>query len=418
LSSSHILTEYVRKIRGVQLAVVGLALLLRVPNKFKTMPFGQFASTAQFYLYGTRQCTQTGWKAASDVYPQPDILQTDLSLEDKVYIVTGANGGIGFEITSNLAKRKATVYMICRSRERAEKAREQIVTTTANPNVHVIIADCARQRDVRYAWEEFVQHRLSLSESPQLHGLLCNAGGLSNDLTVTDEGIETTFAAHLLFGTYLLTKLALQTLEATPDSRVVVVSSGGMYNTKWPAWEIGTSQSGTYDGQLAYAYAKRGQVLLCEQWTQMFATSGVKFVTSHPGWVDTDGVTAAYGEKKKYLEPMRNLWEGSEGIIWLLVVDRREIEGGAFYLDRTPRVKHMAGPFFTEGSFTKNTPEEVKSLMTGLEIWSELQGPPEPFPTGPLVAMQAPIDIPRYMGKWCIFLTHLLSINLTIPIFK
>ena len=31
---------------------------------------------------------------------------------------------------------------------------------------------------------------------------------------------------------------------------------------------------------------------------------------------------AAYGEQKKYLEPLRNLWEGSDGIAWLAVCPR------------------------------------------------------------------------------------------------
>jgi hypothetical protein len=37
-----------------------------------------------------------------------------------------------------------------------------------------------------------------------------------------------------------------------------------------------------------------------------------------------------------------------------------KVESGAFYLDRVPRVKHVAGPFFSEGTHTKNTPEEVR----------------------------------------------------------
>jgi hypothetical protein len=35
---------------------------------------------------------------------------------------------------------------------------------------------------------------------------------------------QVTFAAHLLFGTYLLGSLAMETLEATEDSRLIVVS--------------------------------------------------------------------------------------------------------------------------------------------------------------------------------------------------
>ena len=51
-----------------------------------------------------------------------------------------------------------------------------------------------------------------------------------------------------------------------------MVSSGGMLNTKFPPWEVATCSSETmkYDSQLAYAYAKRGQVLLCERWAKQF----------------------------------------------------------------------------------------------------------------------------------------------------
>jgi dehydrogenase/reductase SDR family protein 12 len=77
---------------------------------------------------------------------------------------------------------------------------------------------------------------------------------------------EATFASHLLYGSYLMTQLALPHLQQSDDPRVVLVSSGGMYNTPFPKWEVASGQSGKYDGQLAYAYAKRGQVLLCERW--------------------------------------------------------------------------------------------------------------------------------------------------------
>lgn len=366
------------------------------------MSFGQFAATSQFYLYGKKHCTQTGWQEASSKYNQPNLLN-EISLEGKVYIVTGANGGIGYEISTYLAKKRAIVYMLCRSPERAENARGKIIEMSNNTNVFTIICDCSLQRDIRRAWNEFQEHQISLGNtSPQLHGLVCNAGALLNEKTLTDEGVEVTFAAHLLFETYLLVTLAIPTLTTTPDSRVVVVSSGGMYNTKFPQWAVATGQLGDYDGQFAYAYAKRGQVLLCEEWTKQYPS--LKFVSCHPGWADSDGVTSAYGDSKKYLAPMRTLWEGSEGIIWLLVVDRNEIESGAFYLDRSPQVKHMSGPFFTEGSFTKNTPEEVENMMSNLKIWSELSGPPpvdwSVIALQPLTPLNQVLDIKKFMGRW------------------
>ena len=258
----------------------------------RAMSFGQFAATSQFYLYGTQYCTRTGWERASRQYPQPDELDT-VDLSNRVFIVTGANSGIGFESSSFLAKKGATVYMVCRNPERAEIAKNKIVELTKaskngieTENIFVILGDCSLQSGIQKIWNDFKAHRELLGvlqDNLRLDGILCNAGGLNNEsiVTTTAEGIETTFAAHLLFGTYHLVNLALPTLENTPNSRVIVVSSGGMYNTKFPSWNRATARRGTFDGQFAYAYAKRGQVLLCEEWTKMYPK--VTFASCHPG---------------------------------------------------------------------------------------------------------------------------------------
>mmetsp|Transcript_2038 Transcript_2038/g.3183 ORF Transcript_2038/g.3183 Transcript_2038/m.3183 type:complete len:530 (-) Transcript_2038:49-1638(-) len=340
-----------------------------------------------------------------------------------------------------------------------------------NKKVHLLQADVGLEEDVRRVWSEFEAHqrenygeegegakeedvavdgeegvekeKIREGDGVKLHALVCNAGALLNDFTKTSEGVETTFASHLLFGTYLLTKLALPTLQNTPDSRVVVVSSGGMYNTAFPDWEVVTCRKGKYDGQLAYARAKRGQVLLCERWAELYPTgapdakkmkkrkskkkvksnensgsssSGSEddsssnnpaFVSCHPGWVDTPGVDAAYGEQKKYLEPLRNLWEGTDGIAWLCVAPRQQLVSGSYYLDRREAVKHIAGPFFSEGSYTKNTREEVDWMMSQLEKWSSSKTRPKwevqadnSALNAPLKELQEKIELPSYMGRW------------------
>ena len=109
------------------------------------------------------------------------------------------------------------------------------------------------------------------------------------------------------------------------------------------------------------SYAKRGQVLLAEYLTSTEAPgTSKKFVSVHPGWVNTPAVDAAYGSQKKWLEPMRGTWQGAEGISWLLTARPEEVESGEFYLDRTPQVKHMGGR-------TKNTPEDAEEMMVKLK---------------------------------------------------
>jgi dehydrogenase/reductase SDR family protein 12 len=371
--------------------------------------FGQFAATTQFYLYGKSRCTRTGWEKAYKAYPKPDLLENpELNLTNKVYMITGANAGIGREISTFTALKGATVYMICRNPERAEAARVAIVEQSKNEKVHILLGDCGLEADIRRMWNEFreMQTRLYPDLPLRLDALVCNAGALLNHKTLTTEGVEVTFATHLLFGTHLLGQLAIPLLKNTPQARFIAVSSGGMYNTKFPSWDVATATGPTaYDGQYAYAYAKRGQVLLCERWAEEYRD--VKFVSCHPGWTQTEAVDAAYGESKKYLEPLRSTWQGAEGIIWLAIAPVDQIQSGGFYLDRAPQVKHIAGPFFTEGSYTKNTPEEVAEMMRNLAIWSVADQRPtaeriavEVAKKLPLTAMSREIDINAFMGDW------------------
>lgn len=181
-------------------------------------------------------------------------------------MVTGANAGIGREIVDFLARKGAGVYMVCRNPERAEVAQKDVISKSKNDKVYVLQADCGLETDIRKMWNNFVEHRKEIiskersipaSDVPdsdvRLDALVCNAGVLNNDKKITEEGVEQTFAIHLLFGTYLLSSLAMSALGNTPDSRLVVVSSGGMYNTKFPKWDVATATGNTpYDGQMAY----------------------------------------------------------------------------------------------------------------------------------------------------------------------
>lgn len=335
---------------------------------------GQIQASSQFYFFGRKHFTKTGYDMHVKEYEQPDLLEQPLDLSQHVFMITGANSGVGRETAQFLVAKGAAVYMLCRSKERAEAAQAEIAAAAGgSKKVHVLVGDVGLEADIRRCWREFQDHMGA--ETPRLDGLVCNAGALMNEKTLTKEGLEVTFASHLLFGTYLLGSLAMPSLEATQGSRLVAVSSGGMYNYSFPPWDLATSTRprAKYDGQFAYVYAKRGQVLLCERWAQQHPA--VKVVTCHPGWSSTPAVDAAYGDSKKYLEPMRSPWEGAEGMVWLCVAPPEKIEPGAFYLDRTPQVKHIPGIFGTEGSFSKNTEAQVDDMMQNLEAWANGRRP-------------------------------------------
>ena len=64
---------------------------------------------------------------------------------------------------------------------------------------------------------------------------------------------------------------------------------------------------------------------------------------------------------------MRTTWEGAEGITWLFWKEKEFLKNGAFYLDRLPQTKHVAGAFMSEGSYTKNSDKDVDEMMEQLK---------------------------------------------------
>jgi dehydrogenase/reductase SDR family protein 12 len=350
-----------------------LALALPITKRLNSI-MGAGLSTTQWYVYGKLHFTQNGYirhmgKYTTPVQSAPSIGRgvkgaDGVDLDGKVVVITGANSGIGKTISTYAAAKGANVYMICRSKERAEMARDEIVKITSNPAVNIVLADVSELDQVKSAVKE-VQSREECVDV-----LYCNAGKLLNDRQTTSDGTEITVAAHLIGGSYLLTKLCMPLLKASAakgnDPKVVFVTSGGMLLNKLPTWDVLMNKNPeVYDGVKAYSYAKRGQVILAEEFAK--DNTGITFLSAHPGWTATDAVDEAFGSNKSLFEPLRNLWSGAEGLAWFMGAKKDELINGGFYLDRKPQSKHLAGLFMTEGSFTKNSRDEVDDFLSNLK---------------------------------------------------
>lgn len=83
-------------------------------------------------------------------------------MKGKTVLITGANTGIGRATTLALAGMGAKIVMLCHTRERGQKAMEEIKEKSDNPDIDLLVADLSVQADVRRAAAEFVA-RYSLS---------------------------------------------------------------------------------------------------------------------------------------------------------------------------------------------------------------------------------------------------------------
>ncbi|XP_040275388.1 retinol dehydrogenase 14-like isoform X2 [Bufo bufo] len=139
-------------------------------------------------------------------------------LTGKTAIVTGANTGIGKQVALDFARRNARVILACRSRDRGQKAVDEIKRETSNRNVILSILDTSSMASVRSFAEQI------LKEEKRLDILVNNAGASGLPYAITPEGLEITFTTNHL-GPFLLTHLLLDLLKRTAPSRIVVVSS-------------------------------------------------------------------------------------------------------------------------------------------------------------------------------------------------
>ena len=137
----------------------------------------------------------------------------------KTFFITGANTGIGFEAAMVIAGNGGRVLLGCRSPEKGQDALARIADTYPGADVALIEVDLADLASVSRAAEV-------VAKEPKLDVLINNAGVMWNPKTITKDGFESQFGVNHL-GHFALTGLLLPKLEATPEARIVIVSSVG-----------------------------------------------------------------------------------------------------------------------------------------------------------------------------------------------
>lgn len=254
----------------------------------------------------------------------------DVDLSSKVMVVTGANSGIGKVVARELARRGATVVMACRSVDRGNQARQDLITELPHAALQVEQVDVGDLQSVA----AFVE-RLN-DGFGHVDALIHNAGLLVDERQQSPQGFELTFAVHVL-GPFLMTQLMVQKKMFASGSRVVFVSSGGMYTQRLNLKSL-LHGPDSFDGTIAYAQAKRAQVILSRMWAEELSRDNVWVNAMHPGWADTPGVVRSLPTFHRLTQGfLRTPEEGADTVVWLAASPEAADVRGKFFLDRVPR---------------------------------------------------------------------------------
>jgi NAD(P)-dependent dehydrogenase (short-subunit alcohol dehydrogenase family) len=221
----------------------------------------------------------TGFTAASTA---SDVV-AGIDLSGREVIVTGGHAGLGRETTRVLSRAGARVTVAARDPQRAAAA------LVGLPNVAVSQLDLIDPASI----DAFVSRWLA-SARP-LHVLVNNASPASSTQLVRDaRGFEPHFATSHL-GHFQLTCGLLPALRAAHGARVVNVSSGAQRFGEI-RWDDPNFASG-YSSRVAYAQAKKANVLFAVELDRRWAADGVRGYAVHPGVVvDHKLDTSAHGK--------------------------------------------------------------------------------------------------------------------------
>lgn len=199
-------------------------------------------------------------------------------MKGRICLITGANSGIGKAAALEIARKGATLVIVCRNDEKGIATVSEIRKQTGNDAVDYLTADLSSQAGVRKIASDF-QKKYS-----HLHVLINNAGVYLNKRSVSTDGIEMTFATnHLAY--FLLTNLLLDMLIASAPSRIINVSSEAHQGAHLNFDDL--QGENAYDGYGAYKLSKLCNLLFTFELADRLKDENVTVNALHPGVVAT-----------------------------------------------------------------------------------------------------------------------------------
>lgn len=247
----------------------------------------------------------------------------------KTAVITGANTGVGYETALGLAKRNFQVVMLCRSKERGEKAQKKIMEESGNENISLILADLASLESLKKAAEKIIE------QYPVIDVLVNNAGIFALKKEYTKDGFEKMTGVNHIGHSQLL----LPSLKKAKSARIVVVSSNMYKIVRFRLSDL--HPDSRFLIAESYGRSKLVTLLFAMELSNRLSNTSITVNALHPGAVTTSIVmNLMIGFGKTVYKFLRLFFktpeEGAQTSLYLATSEEVEGVSGKYYMDSKP----------------------------------------------------------------------------------
>src|SRR5438445_10765105 len=269
----------------------------------------------------------------------------------KRVLVTGATNGIGLEAARSLARQGAKIVLVGRDAGKTARCLDDVRAGAPGAEASSLLCDFSRQSEVRRLADE------ALRRFDRLDVLVNNAGTVFKNRTLTEDGVEATFAVNHL-GYFLLTQLLLERIVRSAPARIVNVASIGHRRATLNFDDLFYERG--YFLMKAHGRSKLGNVLYTRLLARKLAATGVTVNSLHPGTVDTGIWSAAPAWTKPFIAILRRFAfisaeEGGRRIVQLVA---------------SPELSGTTGQYFENGRIVDPAPRARDDALAR-RLWQE-----------------------------------------------
>ncbi|MDR2409047.1 MAG: SDR family NAD(P)-dependent oxidoreductase [Bacteroidales bacterium] len=250
----------------------------------------------------------------------------------KAGIITGADGGIGQQLTRALAKQEYSVVMGCRNIQKGNKICEQIKQQTDWAFIEVIEIDLSSFSSIcRFVSDVYSKYN-------QLDILLNNAGVLCHRPQMTKENVEFTIGVNYL-GHYLLTERLFPLMSS--GTRIINTLSL-LFRYGKIGHDFLSFNCSRFNRFRYYANSKLALYYATLDWAEKWNKKGITVNCVDPGIVNTNIIRSGNKVIDKlcdlFFRPLiRTSQQGADTIIYLATNDEFQHVTGQLFKDRKLR---------------------------------------------------------------------------------